>query len=327
VVGLGSIGRRHLRNLKRLLPALSVGVWRRQALASGDVELDALVERFMGSAKEATAFAPDLAVIATPAAFHLDGASALIEQGIPLLIEKPLSHRLDGIDGLIGTARERGLPVAVGYNLRFYWPLLCLRQAVTEGKIGRVVSFRAEVGQFLPDWRRGSDYRSSASARAELGGGVLLELSHELDYARWLLGEVKAVSASLGRLGNLEIDVEDSAEILVEFASGAAGSIHLDMLQRVLARTCRVIGTEGTLEWSWQDHRVRLYTAAAQAWTDLYGPGLVDSNEMYLDELRDFLDCLQQHRAPRCTLEDGKRVLQIVDAVRQSAGQRRMIEL
>jgi len=110
------------------------------------------------------------------------------------------------------------------------------------------------------------------SARAALGGGALLELSHEIDYVRWLAGEVTAVAAAVGRLGNLEIDVEDSADLMLTFASGARGTVHLDMLQRPATRTCRIVGSEGTLAWDGIRHQVRVHRPGGDGWETLPAP-------------------------------------------------------
>jgi predicted dehydrogenase len=270
---------------------------------------------------------PEVALITGPASMHIETALALARQGIYLFIEKPLSNTLERVDELIELCRRRSLVLMVGYNFRFYRPLQVMRQALMEGWIGRPLMLRAEAGQFLPEWRPGSDYRQSVSARSDLGGGVILELSHELDYARWLLGEVKAVSAYIGHLSNLDIDVEDTAEIILQFDNGAMGSVHLDMVQRPAVRSCRVIGTEGTLVWEADCHQVKMFLATTHVWSDLHAATVIDRNEMYIAELRHFFDCVRNRTAPIVGADDGKRVLDIALAAKQSADERRVIEL
>ena len=137
-----------------------------------------------------------------------------------------------------------------------------MRKALHQGHIGRVQSVRAEVGQYLPDWRPGIDCRQTASAQQALGGGALLELSHEIDYVRWLIGEIREVTARIARLSDLEIDVEDCAEIILTFENGTIGGPHLDMIQRAPTRTCRLIGSDGTLVWDGLTSHVARYSAA-----------------------------------------------------------------
>jgi predicted dehydrogenase len=215
----------------------------------------------------------------------------------------------------------------VGYNLRFSEPLRIMQQAASAGRIGRIVGLRAEVGQYLPDWRTGTDYRQGVSARRDLGGGAILELSHELDYALWLMGEIKAVSAQADRVGDLEVDVEDLAEITLRFQSGAIGNVHVDMLQRSVTRTCRLIGIDGTLIWDAISNQVRLYEAQTKAWIDLHPAMTIDRNAMYVAELKHFFECVADQTRPLISGEDGLRVLQIALAAKQSASEQRVIEL
>jgi predicted dehydrogenase len=154
---------------------------------------------------------------------------------------------------------------------------------------------------------------------------VLLELSHEIDYVRWLIGEVREVSARVGHLSDLETDVEDLAEIILEFESGAIGSIHLDMVQRTPVRTCRLIGSEGTLLWDGIANHSSWYSSDSRSWTDLCHAGTLDRNEMYIAELRHFLECVRGLATPTVSGEDGRRVLQIALAARRSSIDRRAV--
>ncbi len=327
IVGLGAIGRRHLRNLKVLDPGVRVCAWRRSATRDDLGELDPMVERVVAKEADAVAWGADLALLTGPAPEHVAAGRTLAAAGAHLFVEKPLSHTLEGIDELIGLCRQRGRVLMVGYNFRFYRPLAILREALRVGWIGRPLSLRSEVGQYLPDWRPGADYRQCVSARRALGGGALLELSHELDAARYLMGEVQAVSAQVDRLSDLETDVEDVAEVTLRFVEGTLGSVHLDMVQRAPTRWCRVIGTEGTLEWVGQDHRVRLFSAASGTWSDLAPSGALDRNEMYVAELRHCLDCVRDGREPAVTGEDGREAVRIALAARVSSEQGRVVLL
>jgi predicted dehydrogenase len=314
VVGLGSIGRRHLANLRALRPGIDLRVLRRLDSAPDPGDPPATV---LTSLAQALEWAPQFAVIASPAPFHVPAALALARAGAHLLVEKPLADTLPAARVLVDLCRDRGRVLMTGYHLRFSPGLRALRAALDEGRIGRVLGFRAEVGQFLPDWRPGRDYREGVSARADLGGGVVLELSHEFDYLRMLLGEVAEVVAWTGRQGDLGLDVEDSAEALVRFQGGAAGSVHLDMLQRAPVRQCRIHGGEGTLVWNGLDHTARLFRAG-EGWSDLVS-GPVDRNQPFLDELEHFLQCAAGGGTPAVTGEDGLRALEFALAVKQSA--------
>ena len=325
IVGLGAIGRRHVANLAAIEPEATVTVWHQHSRRSDHPEASEYLEVF--SLAEALVAQPQIALITSPASLHVGTALDLAKHGVHLLIEKPLSDRLEQVDLLIGSCRQRDVTLFVAYNFRFYEPLQVMRQAIIEKRIGKVLSVRAEVGQYLPDWRPGADYRGSGSAQRALGGGALLELSHEIDYVRWLVGEVVEVSAMVGRVSDLEVDVEDTAEIALRFATGAIGSIHLDMVQRTPARTCKVVGSDGTLSWDFYSHQVRWYSSASSVWTDLCPAAPRDRNEMYVAELRHFLDCVGGRSTPAVSGEDGRRVLEIALAARRSSDERRVVDL
>ncbi|MGB8170249.1 MAG: Gfo/Idh/MocA family oxidoreductase [Chthoniobacteraceae bacterium] len=295
IVSLGSIGRRHVTNLRQLEPTAEVCLLRRAV----DPTLD---ETQVTTLEAALAFAPDAALICSPAPQHIEVATALAARGVALFIEKPLSHDLAGVTELLTLAREKGTPLMVGYCLRYFAPLRALRDEVLAGKIGRLLHIHTEVGQHLADWRPGSNYRNSVTAQRALGGGALLELSHEIDTALWFGGEVESVTAQLGTLGDLGLDVEDTADLQLRFRNGILGTIHLDLRQRPARRVCRLIGTGGTLT---------LDLLAATA----------DRNAMYLEELRHFLDCARTRRQPEISGEDGLRVLEVIAAARRSKNQ------
>lgn len=326
VVSLGSIGRRHLGNLRRLRPDARIGVLRLASPAGAD-DMPPEADAQFHDIEAAVAFAPRAAIIASPASAHLEVARRLAEDGAHLFMEKPIADRIEGVAELVDGCVARGLVLMVGYNLRFHPSLRAMKREIDAGAIGRVLGARAEVGQYLPDWRPGSDYRRGVTARAELGGGVLLELSHELDYMQWLLGRPREVSARGGRLGDLEIDVEDIVELTLGYDRRQLASVHLDMLQRAPTRQCRVIGTEGTLLWDGIADRLEIYRVAESCWREVPVARLAERNQMYLDELEHFLGCVATGSPPRCDGHDGLAVLALVESARRSMATGRCIPL
>ena len=180
IAGLGSIGRRHLRLARKLIPNADIRILRHLVTS----EVPEYSNGCFSTTEEAVAFAPQIAVIATPATFHISTAQPLAEAGVHLLIEKPLSATLNGVSELIDTCRQQRTVLQIGYNLRFLPSLQRFRDLLGQQVIGKLLSVRCEIGQYLPSWRPGTDYRHGVSARRELGGGVLLELSHEIEYLR-----------------------------------------------------------------------------------------------------------------------------------------------
>lgn len=325
IVSLGSIGRRHLRNLRSLRGEATIAVWRQHSTV---VEIPEGADQQFTTLAEALAFKPHAAIIAGPATTHLPVAMALAAAGIPLLVEKPIADHPDGLEALLALCRERRLTLMTGYNLRFLPSLRETKRLLDDGAIGPVLAARVEVGQYLPDWRPTNDYRQAVSARRELGGGALLELSHELDYIYWLFGLPARVTARGGRYSRLEIDVEDMVELLFEYdAPARIVNVHLDMVQRAPVRRARFIGEDGTLLWDGITDRIECYRAEDARWEVLDQFALADRNRMYLDELSHFLHCLEYAEVPLIDGEQGRDVLTMAAAARESMVLGRCLEV
>jgi predicted dehydrogenase len=320
VVGLGSIGRRHLALARALLPVADIRVLRRAPDAAPPPEASGV----FSTLSDALAFAPQLSIVANPAPFHLPVATALAECGSHLLVEKPLSHTSEGIAQLIALTERRGLRLQLAYNLRFLRALDVFRRLVQDGRVGDVHTVRCEVGQYLPSWRPGQDYRKTVSAQRALGGGVLLELSHELDYLRWIFGDVAWVEAALLRQGKLDVDVEDCAHLLLGFVAPAGGSapvasLTLDFIRRDTTRYCLALGSEGCLRWDGISGKVMHYAAERGDWCEVFSPSSLDRNDTYRLQLENMLAGIVSGEPPPVGGADGQAVLRLIDAARRSA--------
>jgi predicted dehydrogenase len=244
VVGCGSIGRRHAANAARLASVTVVDAVPEQAAETART----LGVAVCVSIEEALAGRPDAVVVATPHHSHLPIARAALAAGADVLIEKPLAATLDGIAEFLSEADRLGRRVRVACNMRFHPAIAALRRALR--RVGRPLFARAHYGNYLPDMRPGADYRTLYCARAEAGGGVILDAIHEIDYLVWLFGPVERVSAEAGRIGDLDIDVEDYAALALAHRGGVRSEVHLDYLQRSKRRGCEIAGSEGTLIWT-----------------------------------------------------------------------------
>lgn len=298
ILGLGSIGRRHVKNLRKL------GVSEFIAVRSGRgraVSTDPGIQELRGldAALEAK---PDFALICTPPPNHVEAARQIAAAGCPFLLEKPISDSMEGVSDLAALVREQGIWTLVGFNLRFHPALRKARELIRENRIGRVLHLRAEVGQYLPDWHPEEDYRESYSAQRSLGGGAPFDLIHEMDYASWLAGPLRSAACVADRISDLEIDSEDVAEFIVRFDGGAMGSIHMNYLERAPHRAFRVIGAEGTLIGDLLTNELRFYDANAKAWTDV-ALGVFERNDMYVDEMQHLLDCAAGRATPVVDLD------------------------
>jgi predicted dehydrogenase len=243
--GLGSIGQRHLRNLRALRGDVEVLAYRTRRLQTVVTDQLAVApgadpEREYGvrvfhELEAAVAERPDVVFVCNPSALHLAVALPAVEAGVHLFLEKPVSHTLDGVADLVAAVEARGVVAAVGCQLRFHPCLRRLRDLLAGGAVGRVVAARVQVGEYLPGWHPYEDYRTGYAARRDLGGGVVLTLVHELDYVYWLFGLPRRLWAVGGQLSRLELDVEDTASVLLEYErDGRPLPVHvqMDYLQR-----------------------------------------------------------------------------------------------
>jgi predicted dehydrogenase len=249
------------------------------------------------------------------------------EQGCHLFIEKPLSSELDGTEALQRAIEARGLVALVGCNMRFHPALMKVKQLLDERLVGRVVSVRVQAGQYLPDWHPWEDYRQTYSAQRTLGGGVILDAIHEIDYVRWMLGEVEAVSCFAGKLSHLEVETEDVAAILLRFIDGAIAEVHLDYVQRAYSRTGDFIGDEGTIRWDYSAGEVRWFSAKNGDWTVYRNPDAWTPNQMYVDEIRHFIACLDGREKPSLDVTEATRVLAVALAAKTAAQEGKVVRL
>lgn len=327
IAGLGSIGRRHLRNLQQL-GERDILLYRTYRSTLPDDELAGLpVETDL---QTALAHKPQAVIISNPSALHLEVAIPAAQAGCHLLIEKPLSHSQAGTGGFVEVARQSGSRVLVGYQFRFHPGLQQARRLLMEGRIGKVFSAHAHWGEYLPGWHPWEDSRLGYSARAELGGGVVLTLSHHLDTLRWLLGEVAEVWAFTGRLSQLVEDVEDNAEIGLRFAQGALASVHLDYCQRPPENYLEIVGDLGTLRWDNTSASLTLQNSDGMGESEIHAypppPGF-NRNQLFLAEMRHFLQVVRGEAESICDLQDGLQTLDLALAALQSAQQQRLVKL
>lgn len=327
IAGLGSVGQRHARNLRTLLgnnlELLAHRVVGRDQVIADDMTIvpGAPVEHTYGirsfqDLDAALAERPDAVFVCNPTSLHAATALAAMEAGCHVFIEKPLADTADAIGPMIQLACRKQLVAAVGYQMRCHPALLRARELIRGGAIGPVRSVRAEFGEYLPDAHPYEDYRISYAARAALGGGVILCYIHEFDYLFWMFGMPVTLSTTGGRLGALEIDVEDTAVTNMQCCvDGHRVTIEVrqNFLQRPPARTCTVVGDRGTISVDLRGSTLRAEGAVTEVST--YP---IARNELFLQELRHFLSALAGQAAPIVTLAEAAQSLKIALAAKAS---------
>lgn len=323
-VGLGSIGQRHLNNLRDITQNRVIA-YRSNAKNIDEIDEKYNVESYTDIDK-AFEEKPDVVFISNPTSLHMPIALKAAENNCHIFVEKPISHNLNQTDELFSIMEKNKKICFVGFNYRFHPNLIKIKQLLDEEKIGKVLFARIQAGQYLPDWHPQEDYRQESSAKKSLGGGVVLTLIHEIDYAYWLFGEVESVMAYTGKLSSLDIDVEDTASMILKTKNNAIIELHIDYLQKPATRTTEIIGEKGTILWDYFKNEVKLFQNKENKWTT-YKEKSFERNKMYDDELKHFLRCINNSEKPKITNNDVKEVMKIVEAVKKSAEEEKRINL
>jgi predicted dehydrogenase len=317
IAGLGSIGRRHLRNLLAL-GERDILLYRTHQSTLPDDELAPFpVETDLAAA---LAHAPDAVIIANPTALHLEVAIPAAKAGCHLLLEKPVAASLDEkVVALQQAVAGHNIQTLVGFQFRFHPVLMQIRELLESNEIGKPLSVRVHWGECLPAWHPWEDYRQSYAARKDLGGGVVNTLSHPLDYVRWLFGEVSSLSAMTGHVSDLELDVEDVAEFTLKFNNGLIGSIHLDYFQSPPAHWMEINCEKGHIRWENEFGAAKFYSVIKDRWEVIEPPADFERNYLFMEEMRHFLALVKGEAESRCNLKDGIQALKLTEAAHKSA--------
>lgn len=340
MIGLGGIGQRHVRNLRALLGSkVDFIAYRTRGLSrvltdqlniesGSDLEKKYNIKVY-SDLEQAISQRPDVVFICNPSSLHIPVAMAAAQAGCHLFIEKPLSHNNDGVAELITLAERRKLVTLVGYQMRFHPCLQHLHTMLQQRAIGKVLAVRVEVGEYLPGWHIYEDYRQMYASRKDLGGGVILSQIHEFDYIYWLFGLPRRIFALGGHLSSLEIDVEDTASILMEcMIEGQPVPVHVhqDYVQRPPSRTCQVIGDSGKILVDFHALTFKVFDehgelSIKQSFEDF------QRNQPFLDELKHFLACLQGRETPVASVKDGLKGLRMALAAKESLETGKVVDL
>jgi len=304
VVGAGSIGTRHRDNLEAL--GAEVATSDLNPVRKSDyTNLHTAIKDFH----------PDAAVVAVPTHLHMDVAIEVASHNMPLFIEKPVSHTMNGIDVLQRMLKVTGQWAVVGYSLRFHPALQIIKELLP--RIGTPLYARAEVGQYLPDWHPTEDYTKWYMAHEDQGGGALLDLSHEIDYMRWMFGDISEAQGYVGKVSNLEMDADDLADIQTHHENLPLGSIHMDLLDRSYNRRLRIVGSDATIAWEWD----RSITLKAGEFIE-YSAYKPDRNIQFIKEMEAFVKGVKSGipHPTMATLDDGIEVLKTVLELKEQNG-------
>lgn len=312
VIGSGGIAERHINNFYVLFPEGRVTLVKRK---NSNTPLNVRVHEIIHDFVDAAARQYDAAIIASPSPMHRDAAVLLLKQKIPVFIEKPLAHEISHAKDILDVARENiEAPVIVGYCLRYSESLKAFKKLLDSAEIGIIRSAQIIMEQYLPEWRPAIDYKDSVSAQSKLGGGVLLELSHEIDYIDWLFGEVVDIFGFVKIIDDLEMDVENLVELVMSTKQDIIVSAHLNMLARRPTRTCKVLTSKGWAEWDFINNKIS-WEIEKKGVQELNFP-IEEKQMMYLNELKHFFHLINEPEQSLVSVENSYRVIETIEKIR-----------
>jgi predicted dehydrogenase len=312
IVGYGSIGRRHGENLGKLGIRRPIVVRRQSANVAFTPPDDALI---LHSIQESIEAGVDLAIVCNPTSMHLATARPYIAARIPVLIEKPLAPRLDEAELFAREVEIAGANVGMAYCMRYHPAYALARECLLQGRLGRIVHVQAWFKSYLPDWHPWEDYRQGYAARAELGGGVLPTLDHEIDFILWCFGPPADYATTTSRSGKLDADVDDEARLTLHYP-GHEVEIRLSICQRQRKRGFEFVGDKAVLRFSFERQQLEFFSGGDRAGDALWHEPAFDVNVMYEALLRDALGAIAAGQPLPIPTRAG------VDALRIATGKR-----
>lgn len=303
ICGLGSIGKRHAKNLVHL-KRHDLIFFRERNLELTDKKLK--TKKVFYSLNEALKEKPNIAFICNTTEKHVDTAITCAKKGCHLFIEKPLSNSLKKITKLEQIAQKKKIKVMIGYNMRFHPLMLKMKKFLEKDYLGKVYNVQSEWSEYLPDWHPWEDYRYTYPARKEMGGGCSLTLSHELDSLYWLFGKLKKIH-NFKIYKYLKTNVDTSSDFLINFENNVIGYSHIDFLGKPHIRKLFISGTKRKIYFDYYKNQIKIFERK----------GLIKlikikfkKNDMYLNEIDYFLKCIKRNKNPIPNISDGKYILE-----------------
>ena len=328
IVGLGSMGKRRVRNLKALQAGEIIGFDPRadrcmEAKSKYGIAVHKTFEN-------AIADHPDALVISTSPDLHMQYAHAALNHGKPFFTEASVTDA--GMDELVKKLSTENVVGVPSCTMRFYPGPKKIKELIDTGRIGRVLSFTYQSGQYLPDWHPWEDYRKYYVSKRETGACREI-VPFELVWLVWAFGGVERLTCMKGKVGDLDADIDDLYHLLLKFRSGAIGHLTVDVLARPGVRHMRVIGTEGIVEWVAGENIIKVSNMSDYSWETIeLNRGTVEEKyvnpeEPYVEEMSRFIRAIQGKEDFGYTFEEDHRILQILNKAEESSGRLQHVNL
>ena len=312
ICGLGSIGKRHLKIIKKNFPEIEVGLVRSNKSNKGINDIQDHI--FFNDINESLKWLPDAAIISSPATFHFEHATPFIKNDIPVLIEKPIDTDEDNMDKWEEIKSQYNSNILVGYVLRYDPAFAVIKDFINKSKLGHLINVQMINSSWLPSWRKDIDYKNSVSSSKLLGGGILLEQSHDINLATSLFGECKTKYANILNKKILDLEVEEIANINLINENNLPINIHIDFCSRPLIREIYIRGSYGHIRWDIANGNLKIETIELSQPLIYSFP--IDPDSRLLTQLKHFIEIAKGEVKPLVSLNDSLKTLNLIKEIR-----------
>ena len=276
---------------------------------------------------EGIAERPDIAFVTNETSYHVNTAIKLAKEGIDLFIEKPLSSSTNGIKKLKKIVKDNGIISLIGCDHRFHPCLKKIKEVIDKKRLGRIMSVQVESSSLLSDWHPYEDYRKGYSAKEELGGGIAMTMTHELDFLRWFFGDIKEIFSITKKISDLEISADDISTMTMIFKNNVIGELHLDYFARPQFKSCKIRGTRGTLYWNSDKNSVEIFYNNQKKWKIVFEEKNYERNEMFVKELEYFLKCVSNKKKSFNDIRDAEKIVNVILGAKKSSKTKKLTTL
>ena len=322
IVGYGSIGKRHVNNLLKESNFKIIICTKQKNLKFRNKRVTAY-----NSLEQCLEEKPSIGFVTNETSLHLQTAIKLAKNNLDLFLEKPLSNSKKNVDKLKKIVKEKKLIVQMGCQFRFHKCIEKIYQLILQKKIGRIISVQVENNSYLPDWHPNEDYSKSYAAKEKLGGGIVLTQIHELDYLYWFFGKPKSIFSITGKFSNLKLSVDDFSSSIIEFKHKIIAEVHLDFFQGPEFRSCKIKGTNGVLYWNSDLNQVKIFNNKKRKWEIILKVDNFQRNQMYIDEIKNFIKCVEKRKKTINDLDDGIITMNMALDIKKSAKNKKVIRM
>lgn len=328
VIGLGSMGKRRIRNLQYLGENDIIGfdlqdVRREECEQKYKIKTFDNIDKSMGEN-------PDAFIISTPPNHHMEYELLAAKNNKHFFCEAGLST--EGVLELIKLCKNKKIIAAPSATFRFNESIKKIKQLIDNHKIGTVVAVTYHMGQYLPDWHPWEDIsrfyvgQRQTSATREM-------VPFELEWLTWIFGDIEKLSCIKGKISDLRVDIDDVYQLIFQFQKGAIGHLLIEVISRTPTRILRVVGDKGTIEWNWIDDIVRVYNVRKKKWIEIKEQkgfkekGYVAKENMYIDEIENFLQAIQMEKQYPYSLEEDFHILKLLEIAETSSNKGKHIDI